>query len=288
MGRGTDESGQGRRACRATVCCLAMVLAVAESQAAGAVAIPAHAAPHEGRWLIAAKNTLTFSVKDIEAELGDSAPIAIDLPSAAELGSAGAKEGTFLLIRNVPEGVGFSAGMAAGRIWVVPLHQASKLRLLSAPGSNARFQLEFHLIGPNNHVLAQTTVTVDLHPSLPVAALGPAFPRPGAPEPPVQPRPPQAELLKAETEAILLARGKEILQQGGIVAARLIFEELATHGSAAGALELARSFDPAYLARSVASAPAPNLADARKWYERAAELGNPDAKRRLAEIASGR
>ncbi len=85
----------------------------------------------------------------------------------------------------------------------------------------------------------------------------------------------------------MLARGKDLLQQGGIAAARIIFEDLATSGSAAGALALARSYDPAFVAASAASAPAPNLAEARKWYERAAELGKPDAKRRLTEIASG-
>jgi TPR repeat protein len=59
------------------------------------------------------------------------------------------------------------------------------------------------------------------------------------------------------------------------------------YGSAAGALALARSYDPAYVPKSAVSAPAPDLAEARKWYERAAELGDADAKRRLTEIALG-
>ena len=255
-----------------------------------AAAIPAHAAGfaalHEGTTLIAAEGTLTFSVKDIEGEPGNDTPIAINLPSGAELRVAGAGDGTFLLIRNMPEGVSISAGMAVGRIWVVPLREASALKLVSKPGVNAQFQLEFHLMGPNSRVLAKTTVPVNLRQGQPVAALGPAVPKPDALKPPVQPQP-QAEPLTPKAEAVMLARGKELLQQGGIAAARLIFEGLATDGSAAGALALARSYDPAYAARSAGAAPAPNLTEARKWYERAAELGNPDAKRRLTEIASG-
>jgi hypothetical protein len=289
MGGGTDGSECGRT-CRARVCCFAMLLAVAGSQAAVAVAIPEHAArgaiPHDGRTLIAAEGSLTFSVKDIAAEPGSDTPIAIKLPSSADLRGAGAGEGTFLLVRNIPEGVSISAGMATGRVWVVPLREASTLRLVSKPGMNAQFQLEFHLIGPNNRVLAKTTVAVNVSPLQAVAALGPTSAQPDTPKAPVHHRP-QAAPLTPQAEAVLLARGKDVLQQGGIVAARLIFEELATRGSAAGALALARSYDPAFVVPSAASAPAPDLAEARKLYQRAAELGDPDAKRWLAEIASG-
>lgn len=266
-----------------------MVLAVTGSHAAAAAAIPGRAArlaaSHEGLTLIGTP-PLTIAVKDIEGEPGNDTPIAINLPSGAELRLAGAVDGTFLLIRNIPDGVTVSAGMAAGRVWVVPLREVSTLRLRSKPGVYPQFQLDFHLIGPNSRVLAKTTATVNLRQDQPVAALGPASP--DAPtKPPVQSRPP-VEPLSPRAEAVLLARGKDLLQQGGIAAARVIFEDLAMDGSATGALALARSYDPAYVAKSAVSAPAPDLAEARKWYERAAELGNPDAKSRLTEIAPGR
>lgn len=264
-----------------------MVLAMTGSQAAIAAPIPGHAArlmaSHAARTLIAAENNVTFSVQDIEAESGNDTPIAITLPSGAQLRSAGAETGTFVLIRNIPEGVSVSAGMATGRVWVVPLREALSLRLISHPGVSAQFQLEFHLIGPNSRELAERTIRVDLRPVQTVAALGPE--NPAAPAP-VQP-PPQAEPLTPKAEAVLLRRGKDIMQQGGVAAARIIFEELAMRGSAAGALTLARSYDPAYIDPSAASAPAPSLDEARKWYKHAAELGNSDAKRRLAEIAAG-
>ena len=300
---------RSRRDCRAGVYCLAMVLVIAESQAM-AMHLPRQAArlaaTHEGRTLVAGENALTFSVKDIEAEAGNSTPISIRLPSSAELRAAGAGDGAFLQIRHIPKGVSFSAGMATGRVWVVPLLEAPTLRLFCTPDANARFHLGFHLIGPDKRALAQTIVAVNLRAPQTVATLAPASPKLEAPpKPPVQlrvepeppaprlkPEPPapqpEAEPLTPQEEAVLLARGREVLAQGSVAAARLIFEELAAHGSAAGALALARSYDPAYAGWSTASAAAPDLAEARKWYERAAELGNMDAKRRLADIVSGR
>jgi hypothetical protein len=163
-----------------------MAFAVTESQAAGAVAIPGRAAmlavSQESRMLIAAESLVTFSVKDVEAEPGIDTPIAITLPSDADLRGAGAEEGTFLLIRNIPEGVSVSAGMATGRICIVPLREASALRLISKPGANARFQLEFHLIGTDSRLLAETIISVNLRPPEVVGALDPASPEPAAPD----------------------------------------------------------------------------------------------------------
>jgi hypothetical protein len=294
-----------------------MVLVFAESQAVGAPFrgdIDRLSALHDGSTLVAGEGALTFSVKDIEAEPGTSAPVSIRLPSSSELRAAGAEDGAFLLIRHIPKGVSFSAGMATGRVWVVPLREASTLRLFCTPEANARFHLGFHLIGPDKRALAQTIVAVNLRPSQTVATLTPPSPKlEGPPKPPVQPllraeppapraepakpapraepappEPAELEPLTPQEETILMERGREVLKQGSVVAARLIFEELASHGSAAGALALARSYDPAYAAPSATPAPASDLAEARKWYERAAALGNSDAKRRLADIASGR
>ena len=243
---------------------------------------------------------INFTVQDIEAEPGKETPIAITIPSSAELRDAGAEEGTFILIRNIPPGVSVSAGMATGRIWVLPLREARALRLITKPGMNTRFQIGFHLIGPNNRILSEATVNVAVRPRETIAAIAVppkaeppavAAPKPNPPklEEPKKPARPQTqgELLSPDEEAVLLARGNDVLLQGGIAAARLMFEELARRGSAAGALALARSFDPAYVPKSATSKLAPNMAMAMKWYERAAELGNPDAKRRLAEIVPG-
>ena len=301
-----DGCDRRMMSCKAAASGLAIFLANAVISHAFAGNIPGHpaisAVSLEGDKRIVAASPLTFSVQDIEAEPGSDAAIAIALPTPAELRDAGAEEGAFMLIRNIPEGISVSAGMATGRIWVVPLRDASTLRLASAPGMQARFQLGFHLIGPNNRVLAETTVSVAVEPRERVTATSTQSPKPEMPEPdpvvlptpkpdpaltPVRPAV-KAAPLPAQQEAVLLARGNELLQQGGIAAARLLFEELAMRGSGAGALALARCFDPAFIPQSPSVALAPNMGLALKWYRRAAELGNPDAQRLLAEIAPGR
>ncbi len=292
MGGETDGAKGGGRSHRVRLCGLAAMLTIAGGADTGAAALSRSAlwsaGPEErGRQLVAA-GRLTFSVRDVEAAPGDATPLAIRVPSAAELRAANAEEGTFLLIRNIPDGVSVSAGMAMGRSWVVPLRQTATLQISCEPGVHAPFQLGFQLIGPDKHVLAETKIIVTLHPPRTVVSPAPVPISPGEEVPTAAVPPPvERDGLSGQAESILLARGTELLGQGGIAAARLIFEELASHGSAAGALALARSYDPAFIPRSAASAPAPDLAEARKWYERAAGLGNPDAKRRLAELVSG-
>jgi hypothetical protein len=288
MGEVMNGSEYARMACRAGMCCL-VVLSVTESHAAGG-AISGHAgwraALRESFIPIAAESTLTFSVRDIEAEPGTDSPIAINLPSSDELHAAGAETGAYLLIRNIPEDVSIAPGAAAKRVRVVPLRDAPILRLVSKPGMNAQFELEFLVMNAHNRLLARATANVNLRPrEAPTAAIqiSPMH----EPTAAVQAAPKVGQLTPA-AEALLLARGKDILKQGGIAAARIIFGELAAYGSATGAFALAQTYDPARLVPADAPAPPPSLAEARKWYERAAELGNPDAKRRLAEINSTR
>jgi hypothetical protein len=312
MGEGTDYSRRGRATLRARILCYSILFCGAGSEAAP-VALPGQvtgpALSDEGRVLVAEALPLTFSVKDIEAESGSDTAITVAVPSEAELRAAGSPTSTFVLIRNIPEGVIISPGMASGRIRVVPLRDAPSLRLLSRPDINTQFQLEFYLIGQSNRALAQATAAVTLHPRPAFAAPAPAptSPKSELPTAAVQPRPEpeplkppaqalpapskqpaQAEPLSSEVEAVLLARGRNVLQQGGIAAARIMFEELASAGSAAGAFALAQTYDPALATRAAGAAPPPSLAEARRWYQRAAELGNADAERRLAEIGSGR
>ena len=69
--------------------------------------------------------------------------------------------------------------------------------------------------------------------------------------------------------------------------ARQFFLRAAQLGLARGALLLAASYDPRELARWGAQGIQPNLTEARKWYERARELGAPEAEERLARLGGG-
>jgi hypothetical protein len=94
--------------------------------------------------------------------------------------------------------------------------------------------------------------------------------------------------LDSEEVAILLKRGKDLLDNGDLAAARLLLRRAAEAGSAEGALMLGTTFDPVALQRLGAIGARPDLAKARQWYQRAAELGSSAASQQLAGLADGR
>jgi WD40 repeat protein len=83
-------------------------------------------------------------------------------------------------------------------------------------------------------------------------------------------------------EAERLKRGKAALALDDIAGARLIFEYLANHGSAAGAYQLALTYDPQYQSANPLDASGPDARLAQSWYLKAAELGHPEARKKIA------
>jgi hypothetical protein len=94
--------------------------------------------------------------------------------------------------------------------------------------------------------------------------------------------PPKA--LDAETLAALTARAKKMLELGDIGAARLLLERAANSQDATAAFLLARTYDPAVLGVRDARSVTPNLAMARDWYRKAANLGSAEAQQRLTQL----
>jgi TPR repeat protein len=99
------------------------------------------------------------------------------------------------------------------------------------------------------------------------------------------PRP--AELSRAERERTerLVAQGEQYLAQGKVGGARLFFRQAADAGLALAAIRLGATYDPAELSRLQVQGITPDAGEARKWYERARELGAPEAEERLARPA---
>jgi len=84
--------------------------------------------------------------------------------------------------------------------------------------------------------------------------------------------------------ASLLSRANSALEIGDIVAARLLLQGAAEAGEVKAAMTLASTYDPATLRRLRTVGVQPDLAAARRWYERAAELGSIEAIERLKEL----
>jgi hypothetical protein len=87
-----------------------------------------------------------------------------------------------------------------------------------------------------------------------------------------------------EVEA-LVKRGQDYMKIGDITSARLALRRAVSAGSAQAAFALGATFDPVVLGELGVLGFAPDAAQARAWYQRAAELGSTEASRRIERLA---
>lgn len=93
--------------------------------------------------------------------------------------------------------------------------------------------------------------------------------------------PPAARRIAPDELAALLKRAKGLLAVGDITSARLLLERAADSQEAEAALMLAGTYDPQVLGTQDTRSITPDPAAARLWYQKAAQLGSVDARRRL-------
>jgi hypothetical protein len=91
--------------------------------------------------------------------------------------------------------------------------------------------------------------------------------------------------LDAAEVAMLVKRGQDYLKMGDIVSARLVLRRAVAVRDAQAAFTLGASFDPAVLAELGVLGFAPDAAQARAWYQQAAEFGSTEASRRIERLA---
>jgi hypothetical protein len=84
--------------------------------------------------------------------------------------------------------------------------------------------------------------------------------------------------------AMFLRRGQDFFKSGDIISARLLFRRAAAAGNAEAAYFLGRTFDPVAGSRVSIIGIRPDIARARQWYEKAAQLGSPVASQELARL----
>ena len=91
--------------------------------------------------------------------------------------------------------------------------------------------------------------------------------------------------LDADEIAALLKRGEDLIRNGDLAAARVVLRRAAEAKSAEAALMLGKTYDPVVLRELKVHGVAPDVVMARSWYEKAKELGSPEAPRRLEILA---
>jgi hypothetical protein len=209
----------------------------------------------------------------------------------------------YMLIRGLPSGVSVGGGHAIGAgSWAVPLYAVRALPVNIPVGSSGRWELLVSLVSVEGVHLAQVSTVLAISPTAAMSVPSEREPPiEKAPEPAAQSIPPQSasrpeqglsspapprqpsaeELALAER---LVAQGERYFTLGDIASARLLFRRAANWGSALAALRLATTYDPAELLRLQVQGVHPDRAEARKWYERARELGAPEAQERLSRL----
>ena len=108
---------------------------------------------------------------------------------------------------------------------------------------------------------------------------------------PAMPAPLQREVVRSldpREIAALVKRGQDLLASGDVQSARLLLMRGAEARDARAALLVGTTYDPALLRQIGADGPLADIAQARIWYQRAKEWGEPDAQRKLEALALSR
>jgi hypothetical protein len=210
---------------------------------------------------------------------------------------------SFVRVRGLPPMAALSEGhsIAAGS-WAVPLAALPNLKITVPAGANGRSDVTVTLVGIDGAVLAEAKSTVVIGAAQSAAGAGTrstgapasasilrAAPLPTSPEPGVGTTPEVVPALTPEDRERalrLMKKGDEQMQEGNVSAARLFYERAADAGLAQAAMALAATFDGPELARLNLRGIEPDRKQARRWYERARQLGASDADQRLQRLGA--
>jgi hypothetical protein len=206
---------------------------------------------------------------------------------AVQVGPLGATPPrAFVSLRGLPPAVSLRDGHSVGPgSWAVPISALPSLRARIPVGLSGRSEIVISLIAMDGRLLAQARSTMLIEPASPQAALalspGPA---PGATTPLAGHELGDEQREQRARAERLLARGEALLANGNILGARDFFERAADAGLGASALQLGGTYDPVELKRLKVQGVAPDPVLARKWYERARDLGASEAAGLLARL----
>ena len=221
------------------------------------------------------------------AEPSKRTRLPIEIASAGNLPSK-----SFVRLRGLPAAASLSEGYAiAAGVWAVPLSALPVLEIYVPVGVTGRSELTISLVSVDGPLLAEVQVLLSITeaaaPQSETLTATPDARQLAAPAPPTRPNAPPIPTLAPEERARaqkLITRGEHDLNAGNVALARNFFLRAAEAGLAQGALLLATTYDARELARMHAQGVLPDLAVARKWYERARELGSAEASERLDHL----
>jgi hypothetical protein len=255
-----------------------------------------------------AKRTATLAVQDGSGFTNDPVPLGIHVGAPPP--------GAFVSINGLTAGARLTSGKRSGSSeWRVPATEISGVSVIPPEGFTGQMLVTAELRDGNGVALTGTSTRLTWQaaaPSLaavapravapPPAAVSPpvVVPPPVAAAPPVavataapsaMPAAPKAEVVRSldpREIAALIKRGQDLLASGDVQSARLFLMRSAEARDARAALLVGTTYDPALLRQMGADGPLADIAQARTWYQRAKEWGEPDAQRKLDALALSR
>jgi len=208
-----------------------------------------------------------------------------------------------LLLRGLAHGTRLSAGAALDEDgWELSLHDIGSAYVYAPPDFVGAMNATIALLSPSKKVIDSRPIRLEwtakadslqpppnhreIDPKIANAAtkqeINPGTAsavakqeiNPGASAAAVKPIDPQEA-------AALMERGRDLLRNGDVASAQLVFRPLVEAGKADAALALATTYDPRYLLEHNLVGIVGEEAKARAWYRRAKELGSMEADRFL-------
>jgi hypothetical protein len=254
------------------------------------------------------KRTATLAVQDGSGFANDPVPLGIHVGAPPP--------GAFVSINGLTAGARLTSGKRVGAgEWRVPATEISGVSVIPPEGFTGQMLVTAELRDEAGVALTGTSTRLTWQSAAP--SLAAVAPRVAAPPPVVAPSPvvvappvaaappvavatagpsampasPQAEVVRSldpREVATLIKRGQELLASGDVQSARLLLMRGAEARDARAALLVGTTYDPALLRQIGADGPMADVAQARMWYQRAKEWGEPDAQRKLESLALSR
>ena len=256
------------------------------------------------------KRTATLAVQDGSGFTNDPVPLGIHVGAPPP--------DAFVSISGLTAGARLTSGKrVGGSEWRVPATEISGVSVIPPEGFTGQMLVTAELRDGNGVALTGTSTRLTWQAAAPsLAAVAPppriavapppmsvappvAVPPPVAVAPPVAmaaavpspiPAPSQSEVVRSldpREIAALIKRGQDLLAGGDVQSARLLLMRGAEARDARAALLVGTTYDPVLL-RQIGADGLADIAQARTWYQRAKEWGEPDAQRKLEALALSR
>jgi hypothetical protein len=240
------------------------------------------------------KRVATLSVQDGSGLVNDSLPLGIHVGAPPPGGTVS--------IGGLPAGAQLTSGKRIGpNEWRVSASEVSGVSVIPPNGFVGQMQLTAELRDGDGAALTGTSTrlswTAPVVTAPVVAAAAIAAPAPAAviaapaPAAPAAASPALREFMRTLDQkeiAALVRRGQDLLASGDVQSARLLLMRGAEARDARAALLVGTTYDPVLLKQLGANGPLADVAQARLWYQRAKEWGEPDAQRQLDALVLAR